>query len=284
MTPPKYLTPWSRSCSETKYAIKITVELNRLSPDHCYGDIVHVISELERRKKSLNLRKILPKSFHQPSLPWSTVWYVWSKIRWRKSSPSLHHKNWCYGLFGVSYLLLHYYSYLLLRWITLRRQLHSLLPEVIPNPRTRWIRVLLLSTASNYQSSAPLLPLTMNATMYQPSSVSVSIKNATPASTNNNGPIEKKPRGDRGPRGGIYDPFPLKFHRVLDEIKHEGMDSIVSWVSHGRAFKIHNPSMFVTDVMPRFFSQSKYTSFQRQLNLYGETSVVWSSTMLLCHV
>lgn len=114
----------------------------------------------------------------------------------------------------------------------------------------------------------------MNATMYQPSSVSVSIKNATPASTNNNGPIEKKPRGDRGPRGGIYDPFPLKFHRVLDEIKHEGMDSIVSWVSHGRAFKIHNPSMFVTDVMPRFFSQSKYTSFQRQLNLYGETYVV----------
>ena len=178
----------------------------------------------------------------------------------------------------------HYYSYLLLRWITLRRQLHSLLPEVIPNPRTRWIRVLLLSTASNYQSSAPLLPLTMNATMYQPSSVSVSIKNATPASTNNNGPIEKKPRGDRGPRGGIYDPFPLKFHRVLDEIKHEGMDSIVSWVSHGRAFKIHNPSMFVTDVMPRFFSQSKYTSFQRQLNLYGETYVVWSSTMLLCQV
>ena len=93
MTPPKYLIPWSRSCSETKYAIKITVELDKLSPDHCYGDIVHVISELERRKKSLNLGKILLKSFHQPSLPWSTVWYVWSKIRWRKSSPSLHHKT-----------------------------------------------------------------------------------------------------------------------------------------------------------------------------------------------
>lgn len=115
------------------------------------------------------------------------------------------------------------------------------------------------------------ITLPMSATAYQPKSASVSIGNITPASTAATGPLQSNPNGDKGPRGGIYDPFPLKFHRVLDEIRQEGLDSVISWVSHGRAFKIHNPSLFVTDVMPRFFSQSKYTSFQRQLNLYGET-------------
>ena len=74
----------------------------------------------------------------------------------------------------------------------------------------------------------------------------------------------------RGPRGGIYDPFPLKFHRVLDQIRDEGLDDVCSWLSHGRAFKVHQPKVFADTVMPRFFNQSKYTSFQRQLNLYGE--------------
>lgn len=117
--------------------------------------------------------------------------------------------------------------------------------------------------------SVPDISIPMNSTVYQPNSTIGSAKNISPTMAGN-GPIETKPRVDRGPRGGIYDPFPLKFHRVLEEIEQEGLDSIISWVSHGRAIKIHNPSMFVTDVMPRFFSQSKYTSFQRQLNLYGE--------------
>ena len=54
--------------------------------------------------------------------------------------------------------------------------------------------------------------------------------------------------GKRGPRGGIYDPFPLKFHRALDQVREEGMESIVSWVSHGRAFKIHKPKVFAVTV------------------------------------
>jgi hypothetical protein len=126
--------------------------------------------------------------------------------------------------------------------------------------------------------SAPDIATQMNETMRQSSSVGVGVVVVATSSTDTNSigrhSTKPKPCGvDRGPRGGIYDPFPLKFHRVLDEIAHEGLDSVVSWVSHGRAFKIHNPSLFVTDVMPRFFSQSKYTSFQRQLNLYGESHI-----------
>merc|ERR1711935_165599 len=38
---------------------------------------------------------------------------------------------------------------------------------------------------------------------------------------------------------------------------------------HGRAFMVHKPKDFVQEVMSHFFNQTKYASFQRQLNLYG---------------
>ncbi len=83
-----------------------------------------------------------------------------------------------------------------------------------------------------------------------------------------------KPSGKRGPRGGVYDPFPIKLHRMLDECKAAGLESVVSWLEHGRAFRIHQPKLFAATIMCRFFNQTKYTSFQRQLNLYGEYAFV----------
>jgi hypothetical protein len=86
--------------------------------------------------------------------------------------------------------------------------------------------------------------------------------------TTTEAPKPKKTK--RGPRGGVYDPFPMKVHRMLHQSRLEGQETIVSWLPHGRAFKIHQPKVFAEVIMPRFFNQSKYTSFQRQLNLYGE--------------
>lgn len=48
-----------------------------------------------------------------------------------------------------------------------------------------------------------------------------------------------------------------------------GDKSVVCWQPHGRAFMVHKPKEFVQQVMPHFFNQTKYASFQRQLNLYG---------------
>eukprot|EP00588_Corethron_pennatum_P015378 CAMPEP_0194280816 /NCGR_PEP_ID=MMETSP0169-20130528/18929_1 /TAXON_ID=218684 /ORGANISM="Corethron pennatum, Strain L29A3" /LENGTH=588 /DNA_ID=CAMNT_0039025685 /DNA_START=65 /DNA_END=1831 /DNA_ORIENTATION=- len=45
--------------------------------------------------------------------------------------------------------------------------------------------------------------------------------------------------------------------------------SIISWQPHGRCFVVHSPDRFVKSILPQFFDQSKLTSFQRQLNLYG---------------
>lgn len=70
-------------------------------------------------------------------------------------------------------------------------------------------------------------------------------------------------------RGGVSEPFPEKLHRMLDTAEREGLSEVVGFFSHGRAFAIHKQRRFVNDIMPRFFRQSKLTSFQRQLNLYG---------------
>lgn len=76
-------------------------------------------------------------------------------------------------------------------------------------------------------------------------------------------------RGQVRPRGGVLEPFPFKLHRMLESVEAEGMASIVSWQPHGRSFHVHKPKQFVEKIMPEYFKQTKITSFQRQLNIYG---------------
>lgn len=72
-------------------------------------------------------------------------------------------------------------------------------------------------------------------------------------------------------KGGVTVPFPLKLQNMLDHIDlaESHLSDIVSWQPHGRCFLVHKPKEFADSVLPRFFQQKKYASFQRQLNLYG---------------
>ena len=70
-------------------------------------------------------------------------------------------------------------------------------------------------------------------------------------------------------RGGVSELFPEKLHFMLSEVTKDGHTEVVSFFSHGRAFGIHDKDRFVSDVMPKYFKQSKWNSFARQLNLYG---------------
>lgn len=70
-------------------------------------------------------------------------------------------------------------------------------------------------------------------------------------------------------RGGVVTAFPLVLHNLLTFVEEQGLSCIVSWQPHGRAFSVHDTKAFVEQVMPTFFRQSKISSFQRQLNLYG---------------
>lgn len=80
---------------------------------------------------------------------------------------------------------------------------------------------------------------------------------------------EDEARQAKRTRGGVTEPFPEKLHRMLQEVEAEGKTDIVSFFSHGRAFAVHDMERFVEEIMPRFFKQSKWNSFARQLNLYG---------------
>ena len=70
-------------------------------------------------------------------------------------------------------------------------------------------------------------------------------------------------------RGGVTISFPTKLHSVLEQVDADGWGHVISWQPHGRCFVIRKPKEFTEHVMPHYFRQSKLTSFQRQLNLYG---------------
>lgn len=78
----------------------------------------------------------------------------------------------------------------------------------------------------------------------------------------------------RRTRGGVTEPFPEKLHRMLLEIEKDGDAPIISFFPHGRAFGIHDPDKFEEKLMPKYYKQSRLSSFQRQLNLYGFTRII----------
>ena len=67
---------------------------------------------------------------------------------------------------------------------------------------------------------------------------------------------------------GILKAFPKTLHQMLRAAEHNGFQKIVSWQPHGYAFRVHDKKKFVKQIMPTYFRHSKFTSFQRQLNLY----------------
>jgi hypothetical protein len=57
----------------------------------------------------------------------------------------------------------------------------------------------------------------------------------------------------------------------LNDVEETGNDHIVSWLEHGRSFKVYRPKSFIALIAPYYFKQSKFKSFQRQLHLYEFT-------------
>lgn len=63
--------------------------------------------------------------------------------------------------------------------------------------------------------------------------------------------------------------FPMKLHQMLSDLEQQpGGAEIASFLPHGKAFAIHKPREFVRHVMHKHFRMSRFSSFQRQLNLY----------------
>lgn len=83
-----------------------------------------------------------------------------------------------------------------------------------------------------------------------------------------NVPKDSKPKG----RGGVKYPFPERLFDLLEEIdtyKKPHLASILSWHPTGRYFTIHDRVAFQKSIQSKYFKQSKFASFRRQLNLWG---------------
>lgn len=60
--------------------------------------------------------------------------------------------------------------------------------------------------------------------------------------------------------------FPVKLYAILAQKEFNG---IISWMPHGRSWKVLEPNVFETMVMPLFFEYSNYHSFNRLVNAWS---------------
>ena len=77
------------------------------------------------------------------------------------------------------------------------------------------------------------------------------------------------PAGAHRWQGGRRRTFPIRLHTMLSDVESMGQADIVSWQPHGRCFVVHKSQEFVDQILGSYFRQTKWSSFQRQLNLYG---------------
>ena len=76
-----------------------------------------------------------------------------------------------------------------------------------------------------------------------------------------------RPAADYRPTTDIVNmTFSEKVHHILSRPEFE---DDISWMPHGRAFKVHRPGPFEKNICKRYFGHGRYSSFLRQLNNYG---------------
>eukprot|EP00934_Nitzschia_sp_Nitz4_P004815 Nitzschia sp. Nitz4//scaffold151_size53849//43855//45101//NITZ4_006730-RA/size53849-snap-gene-0.35-mRNA-1//-1//CDS//3329537165//4805//frame0 len=60
--------------------------------------------------------------------------------------------------------------------------------------------------------------------------------------------------------------FPVKLHAILSNLEYA---DIISWLPHGRSWRILQQQAFKEKVIPIFFRHGRYSSFARQVNGWG---------------
>jgi len=62
---------------------------------------------------------------------------------------------------------------------------------------------------------------------------------------------------------GKEPPFPVKLHRILTNPEYS---DVISWLPHGRSWRVLKPKAFEEKVIPLYFRHAKYASFMRQVS------------------
>jgi hypothetical protein len=59
-------------------------------------------------------------------------------------------------------------------------------------------------------------------------------------------------------------------YQMLEDAEREGWNDVIHWMPHGRSIRVPLKDKFVSEILPRYFrDQTKWSSFSRQLRLYG---------------
>ena len=81
----------------------------------------------------------------------------------------------------------------------------------------------------------------------------------------------KSPRRSKTGKRGCPQQFPKKLYDMI-EIESNVPSPIVTWTETGRAFRIVDVSQFTAKTLTMYFKTSKFSSFQRNLNLVSRKS------------
>lgn len=91
---------------------------------------------------------------------------------------------------------------------------------------------------------------------------SKSVKSLPQSDGKRSSPILEDDDSDRGKR---KKDFPWKLHLMLEDAAREGNEHIVSWNPDGLSFQVHKTDAFLEKIMPRYFNQTQFRSFQRMV-------------------
>lgn len=90
---------------------------------------------------------------------------------------------------------------------------------------------------------------------------------------------QKRANGVSYPRTGkrgVPQQFPRRLYNMLEaetQLSQSTSESLISWSPSGKAFRIEDVTLFSTLILPKYFRTNKFSSFQRNLNLYGFSKV-----------
>mmetsp|Transcript_31956 Transcript_31956/g.77545 ORF Transcript_31956/g.77545 Transcript_31956/m.77545 type:complete len:207 (-) Transcript_31956:27-647(-) len=77
---------------------------------------------------------------------------------------------------------------------------------------------------------------------------------------------------------GVPQQFPRRLYEMIESEAKIAASSpqdkvVISWSESGKAFRIFDVDSFMASVLPKYFRTKKFSSFQRNLNLYGFAKV-----------
>lgn len=74
---------------------------------------------------------------------------------------------------------------------------------------------------------------------------------------------------------GVPQQFPRRLYKMLqcESSQSDSQDKLIEWSHSGKAFRISDVSRFSNEILSKYFRTSKFSSFQRNLNLYGFSKV-----------